>query len=440
MVPRESNSGGWLNRASRRDVLQATASLGVGSVVTATPVQAHTDYVTVWTFDTGEQIGSSPTVVDGTLYIGNATGLYALDETEGTKHWEFFTHGGVDTSPTVVDETVFFASQGRGALDLEDAFMYALDASDRSMYWKYPTDVSMSPTVSDETVCFGDKNGVYALDTTDAAERWVYSTQKRLNSSPTVVDGTIFLGSPGRHVHALDAADGTERWSFETGDRVNSSPTVADGTVFVGSNDGHVYALNASDGTEIWAYDTGDRVLSSPTVLDGTVFMGGAYNKLLALDAEDGTERWIYNTADLVSSSPTAVDSTVFVGSHDGHVYALNTRDGTERWVYEIADGDDRSRHTPSTGVGSSPIVVDGTLFVGSFNGRVYALDAGVDGSSEDSRVRLGTLNHHDDWVGSGASSEADDRIPWLRYGGGLAAIGGAGYLLKRRRNRPSSE
>jgi outer membrane protein assembly factor BamB len=38
-------------------------------------------------------------------------------------------------------------------------------------------------------------------------------------------------------------AGGTERWSVGTGDRVVSSPTVVDGTVYVGSYDGHVYAL-----------------------------------------------------------------------------------------------------------------------------------------------------------------------------------------------------
>jgi len=47
---------------------------------------------------------------------------------------------------------------------------------------------------------------------------------------------------------------------------------------------------------------------------------------------------------------------------------------------------------------GGSPTVVDGTVFVGSGDGNVYALEAGVSGSSEGSRVMLGTLGHHGDW------------------------------------------
>jgi len=40
--------------------------------------------------------------------------------------------------------------------------------------------------------------------------------------------------------------------------------------------------------------------------------------------------------------------------------------------------------------------VVDGTVYVGSNDGRVYALEAGVLGSSRDTRVTQGVLGHHD--------------------------------------------
>jgi outer membrane protein assembly factor BamB len=44
--------------------------------------------------------------------------------------------------------------------------------------------------------------------------------------------------------------------------------------------------------------------------------------------------------------------------------------------------------------VSSSPTVADGTLYVGSNDGSVYALSTGVDATSTDSRVELGTLGH----------------------------------------------
>src|SRR3972149_7524399 len=47
-------------------------------------------------------------------------------------------------------------------------------------------------------------------------------------------------------------------WHFQTGDDIYSSPTVVDGLVYVGSMDGHVYALDAATGQEHWRFETGD--------------------------------------------------------------------------------------------------------------------------------------------------------------------------------------
>jgi len=77
------------------------------------------------------------------------------------------------------------------------------------------------------------------------------------------------------------------------------------------------------------------------------------------------TERWTFGTGDAVKSSPAVVDGTVYVGSDGGSVYALDAADGTEQWStkFEMASVD------------SSPAVVDGTVYVGSDDGTVYALD-----------------------------------------------------------------
>jgi len=163
---------------------------------------------------------------------------------------------------------------------------------------------------------------------------------------------------------------------------------VVNGTVFVGSNDHHLYAVNAKTGDEQWAVETGEAIYSSPTVADGTVFVGSIDNNLYALSAETGEEQWVVETGSAVFSSPTVVDGTVFVGSADDNLYALA---------------------------------------------------AGVEGSSEGSRVDLGTLGHRGDWqyadqsITYRAESEGTDSVPGFGAGSGITAIGATGYLLKRR-------
>ena len=75
--------------------------------------------------------------------------------------------------------------------------------------------------------------------------------------------------------------------------------------------------------------------------------------------------RWAYTTGNYVESSPAVVGGIVYVGSDDGKVYALDAATGHLRWTY-----------TTGGGVASSPAVVGGTVYVGSEDHKVYALDA----------------------------------------------------------------
>jgi outer membrane protein assembly factor BamB/chitodextrinase len=74
---------------------------------------------------------------------------------------------------------------------------------------------------------------------------------------------------------------------------------------------------------------------------------------------------WSYTTGGDVSSSPAVVDGRVYVGSWDSKVYALNATDGTLVWSY-----------TTGSAVASSPAVFDGRLYIGSYDRKVYALNA----------------------------------------------------------------
>lgn len=243
--------------------------------------------------------------------------------------------------------------------------------------WSYSADDRISfssPTVRDGTVYIGSRdNRVYALDTADGSPVWTFETGNEVrHSSPTVVNGTVYVGSMDNRVYALDMEDGSQVWAFETDDEIRqSSPTVEEGIVYVGSLDSTVYALDATDGSVEWTVQTGDEIRSSPTVVDDTVYVGSDDHSVYALNAADGTRRWVFETNGDVRSSATVVDGVVYIGSHDTHVYALNAEDGSQEWAFETGKR-----------VESVPTVVDGTVYVGSFDNRVYALDT-EDGSQK---------------------------------------------------------
>ncbi|HEY3723438.1 MAG TPA: PQQ-binding-like beta-propeller repeat protein [Acidimicrobiia bacterium] len=45
--------------------------------------------------------------------------------------------------------------------------------------------------------------------------------------------------------------------------------------------------------------------------------------------------RWFFNTRDVVTATPALVDGTLYVGDWSGRVYALRAADGTPRWTFD---------------------------------------------------------------------------------------------------------
>jgi outer membrane protein assembly factor BamB len=108
-----------------------------------------------------------------------------------------------------------------------------------------------------------------------------------------------------------------------------------------------------------WSYEL-DTDTHRIAVWDGQVYVTAKDGSISVFDT-DGNPQWRFQTDGFVKSSPAVVDGTVYVGSNDGHVYAIDASSGTEQWSFQT-DGY----------VDSSPVVKDGRVYVGG--DTVYAL------------------------------------------------------------------
>jgi outer membrane protein assembly factor BamB len=78
-----------------------------------------------------------------------------------------------------------------------------------------------------------------------------------------------------------------------------------------------------------------------------------------------GTVKTLLSTGAGINSSPVVANGTVYIGSRDHKLYAVDTASGTLRWQFEAGSW-----------IESSPAVVDNVVYVGSNDGKFYALDA----------------------------------------------------------------
>src|SRR5208283_383325 len=79
---------------------------------------------------------------------------------------------------------------------------------------------------------------------------------------------------------------------------------------------------------------------------------------------------WTFTTGGQVASSPAVSNGIVYVGSYDGNIYALNDKTGSYVWSYATGEM-----------VVSSPATADNAGYVGSYNNMLYAFGSSSTGA-----------------------------------------------------------
>jgi outer membrane protein assembly factor BamB len=216
---------------------------------------------------------------------------------------------------------------------------------------------------------------------------WIYKTEDSIRSSPAIANGKVFIGSNDGCVYALREnatnPNGELLWKYRTVGKVVASPAVARGRVFVSSMDGYVYALkenpqNPPEGELIWKYFLGEisKFTSSPVVSGDKVFVGSESGYLYCLkamtDNPKGELLWKHQTEGWHHGSPAVADGKVFIGNSGPmppsgyHVFCLKEKTGELIWKYRVGD--------KPWGIGPSPAVTNGRVFISADDGCLYAL------------------------------------------------------------------
>jgi outer membrane protein assembly factor BamB len=163
-------------------------------------------------------------------------------------------------------------------------------------------------------------------------------------------------------------------WRYRAGSLIEFPPPIAYGALYVPVERGFVDALDAKTGKRLWRHHYRACIAATPAVDQGLVFVAmmnpckqphdGRPGLLVALSARTGHEVWRFDLG-ATESSPLVVNGVVYVGSRDHRLYALKARTGKLLWSYDTGGE-----------IKSAPAYVAGTVFVGAYNGYLYAIDA----------------------------------------------------------------
>jgi outer membrane protein assembly factor BamB len=242
--------------------------------------------------------------------------------------------------------------------------------------WTYDakSPIDALPAVAGGLALVGATDGrVHAVRLDAGAAAWV-SRPGGIKASRVATSGELALAAimftkgnrPG-YLAALDLASGKVRWRVTAPGSAQSSPVVAGRLAFFASfahRRGDVLAVDLASQRVVWEFTTGDWIVARVGVDGDGVLVPCHDGRVYCLDAGTGALRWAAEIGRLVDNTPVVADGTVYVGGHGGVFRAIDLRNGRERWRFA------------AQGPVSTRAVVDGDrVLFGSWDRFVYALD-----------------------------------------------------------------
>jgi polyvinyl alcohol dehydrogenase (cytochrome) len=205
--------------------------------------------------------------------------------------------------------------------------------------------------------------------------KWAYGFAGDVTAfaAPTVLNGTIFVGSAGGVVQALEAKTGCLHWTFQANGPVRSAILAfANGSgysLLFGDQIGWFYSLDAKTGRLVWKHRVdeheGTRLTGSPAVYQGVAFVGAASweesravephyecctfrGSVTALRVTDGSQVWKTYTIDPPKKMGVNTVGAQQWGPSGAPVWSAPTIDPKRGAVY-VTTGDNYSSPTTAT-------------------------------------------------------------------------------------------
>ena len=232
----------------------------------------------IWAFKTGSEIKSSPVVVGDRILIGSYDeNLYCVSARDGSLIWKLKTNGPVHSTPSIASGMAFFAGC--------DEMFRAIRISDGKEMFSVSSGAytGASPALRGNSAFYGTfDNEVLMVNLNDHRVGWRYEHPQRkfpYYSSAAVTTNRVVVGGRDKMVHGI-SLQGKAVWTFATRARVESSPAIADGRVFVGSNDGRFYVLDLATGSKLWEFTAGAPLSASPAIAKGRIVIGSQDGRL----------------------------------------------------------------------------------------------------------------------------------------------------------------
>lgn len=307
--------------------------------------QEYPSVHSVWEVSTGFTIAAGPAIWDTLVVAADASGaVRCLGLSSGKEIWKFAARGAVYSTPAISD--------GRVVVGSVDSSITCLDVANGHLLWRLSASsyVLGTPAIHEGRVFVGSRRGMEAIDLRTGERLWESRVTKGfVECRPLVRDGKVIFGAWDSHLYALDEFDGRLLWSWE-GDSpgILYSPAacwpVASGKeVFIVAPDRKMTVLDVSTGRVIWRSGK-HQVRESIGVSGDRVFVRLMRDTIMAFRTDSAATTELWSTAvgfgyDINAAMIVENGGTVFYGTKNGMICALDSETGAVLWKHRVGAG-----------------------------------------------------------------------------------------------------
>jgi len=349
----------------------------------------------LWEESVGDGSGSyfsrlKPIVAYDTVYSASRAGdVFAFDVKTGKERW-YADLSDVDNERSFWDNRVSALLAGGPVAGLNKVFigsengkLYALDAQSGGLVWQavIKGEIISAPAIDSGVLVVNAASGIMkAFNADDGEELWkidqdVPALTLRGISQPVIASGGVLVGTGKGGVNVYLLNKGQQGWSTEIGEPagstelervidVDSSPVVFGDKIYAISSRGNLAAIELKSGRVLWKrqYSSYRQI----SIYRNTIFLTNLRGHVYAIDRVNGIERWsnlALNNRGV--TGPAVLDNYVVVGDFEGYLHWLDQESG------EIV-----ARHkVDSSGIHSTPTVIDNVLYSQSRDGDLQAIE-----------------------------------------------------------------
>ena len=203
-------------------------------------------------------------------------------------------------------------------------------------------------------------------------------------------------------ITSIDLSSGKIKWIYDLDLKVSSGLAFHNDMLFFGTNDGKYYGykidkLSSSygflDKIDITALFQKSSIkadllvqlpseVSSPGLgIDNLIFVKLDDGSTVAINIENSKIEWNYKGRNVSlsmkgSGSIVNLNSNLFIARDDGNLISLKKNTGKLNWLISISPRSGRNELESLRDIEMVPLIKDGVVFIGSFQGNLVSIDA----------------------------------------------------------------